>query len=99
MSSAEDPEACIVRQAQELPAHERAAFIEKACGADDSLRQRVETLIRFEEGLRAHARSENTSGETLPDPKTLRERFLEQAGESPDEAAGRLIGRYRLLEK
>jgi hypothetical protein len=99
MSSAENREEWIIRRAQELPASERATFIEKACGGDNSLRERVETLRRFEEGLCAHAQPENITDETLPDPKLLRERFLEQAGESPDEAVGRVIGRYRLMEK
>ena len=97
MSSAENREEWIIRRAQELPASERATFIEKACGGDNSLRERVETLRRFEEGLCAHAQPENITDETLPDPKLLRERFLEQAGESPDEAVGRVIGRYRLI--
>ena len=61
---------------------ERAAFVERACGADAELRQLVEAL------LQAHER-----GGELPEPT-----LLVAAEQGTREGPGTTIGRYKLLQ-
>ena len=53
-------EIVVFTKALEIPAHERAAFLERVCGDDENLRHKVEAL------LRAH----NRVGRFLEDPPT-----------------------------
>src|SRR5437762_4608112 len=45
MTTPPDPEEAIVDAALEMPAHERAAYLDKLCGNDGQLRQLVEALL------------------------------------------------------
>src|SRR5882672_3594582 len=88
MPSLQDRETALFALAIEKPAAERAGFLDAVCGADQSLRQRLEAL------LAAHERPDGalpTQAETA-----LAMKF---ADEPPDEAVGQTIGRYKLLEK
>jgi hypothetical protein len=53
-------EMAVFTEAIKLPLHQRAAFLEKACGRDEELRRKVEAL------LRAHDRM----GNFLEEPPT-----------------------------
>src|SRR5688572_5773054 len=67
-----------------LPAAERAAFLEKECAGDASLRARLEVLLNAHDG--ASSLLEPSISPPRPSPWT-------------DESPGDMIGHYRLLEK
>src|SRR5205823_12949771 len=76
----------IFNQAMELPApRERAAFLDRACGDDADLRQRVEALLAAHDGTEDVLR--------LP----YSDRTLEVSPEV-SEGPGPPIGRFELLE-
>jgi serine/threonine protein kinase/tetratricopeptide (TPR) repeat protein len=80
------PDVALFAKALELPASERAAFLDRACGDDLNLRQWVEDL------LRAH----DTAGDFLQNPAADAVRSEEAPiGEQP----GDFIGHYKLLQK
>ncbi len=78
----------VFAEALQLPPGERSAYLERACGADEELRQRVERL------LKAHDRA----GDFLeqPPPEAVMESKL---GASAGENVGDRIGRYKLLQQ
>ncbi len=73
----------IFAEAIELPAAERAAFLDRACSRDAVLRARVEAL------LTAH----DHAGEFLENARVARPPAL------PEEKAGDVLGRYTLVRK
>ena len=78
------------------PASERAAFLDRECGDDKTLRQRLGSL------LAAHAAKDSFLEPDAPQPnrEPLKTIKLEMpADEPPDEAVGQTIGRYKLLER
>src|ERR1051326_907988 len=110
MSAPPDPEEAIVDAALELPAHERAAYLDKLCGHDRQLRQLVDALL--------HAHKRIISSQTVPprDPSSaptasgppLHERDAEGLVPgartmarflTPLEKPGDQIGRNKLLEQ
>src|SRR5258706_310179 len=109
MATPPNPEESIVDAALEMPAHERAAYLDKMCGNDRQLRQLVDALL--------HAHKKIISSQITPprDPSTaptdsapLQERELERLApgaktmaptSTPIEKPGDYIGRYKLLEQ
>jgi len=81
-------EEALAALALEKPVEERAAWLDQECGADASLRQRVEAM------LAAHQAGE---GETLPSDTKPAIPF--DLPDSADETIGVTIGRYKLREK
>jgi serine/threonine protein kinase/tetratricopeptide (TPR) repeat protein len=79
------PEESIFAQALDMPSAERAAFLDRACGANVGLRAEVEAL------LRAHERS----GDLLDLP----ERLPTTADLPAPERPGAVLGPYKLLEQ
>ena len=76
--------------ALEMPADARDAFLKGACLGDPALRQRVESL------LAAHLKPDEPSGNgAAAVASTLKLALPEPA----DEAVGKTIGRYKILEK
>src|SRR5262245_37604252 len=73
--------------ALELPAAERSAFLDRACRADEKLRQRIEGL------LQAHDAAGNFL--EVPPPDAMPSEPPTTVGEKP----GDRIGRYTLLEQ
>lgn len=73
--------------AVQLPAGERAVFLERACGGDSELRQRVEAL------LQTHARL----GDFLEQPSA--QPAKPRPGAATGESIGDRIGRYKLLQQ
>ncbi|HTV39805.1 MAG TPA: protein kinase [Candidatus Sulfotelmatobacter sp.] len=67
---------------------ERAAWLDRECGDDKALRQRLEVL------LAAHEQSQGV----LAEPAVKATMKIEFA-DVPDEAVGQKIGRYKILEK
>jgi hypothetical protein len=85
MSEPHEYEIEVFNVALELPAGQRAAYLEVACVGDDALRQRVESLL---------AAADQTE-ELLP-KATVK---LDLPAGPDDDAVGQTIGRYKLLEK
>jgi eukaryotic-like serine/threonine-protein kinase len=87
MSEPHKPIGAIFDAAIELPPERRAAYLHEACGADDSLRQRVEAL------LRAHESAGTFMGSLAVGPRQ------ETPVVKPAEQPGDRIGRYKLLQQ
>src|SRR5437899_7736554 len=92
MNEAGDRERAILEAASRLPPKERAAFLDKACGLEDQLRQRVLKAL-YEASMNA-----TTAPAPLPDPDggTI---VVHPSSGSAGEQPGEVIGSYRLLEK
>ncbi len=75
----------IFGDALELPESERGAFLESACGQDQTLRQQVEDLLALYQGAPAFLASAQKAAK-------------EATRGSPLEGPGTLIGRYKLLQ-
>src|SRR5258705_1754646 len=109
MTTPPNPEEAIVDAALEIPAHERAAYLDKLCGEDRQLRQLVEALLHAHKKIvaaemsRAHDTSsapidpasseERDPGRLAPGVKTM------ALSVAPIEKPGDQIGRYKLLEQ
>jgi serine/threonine protein kinase/tetratricopeptide (TPR) repeat protein len=88
MNDSIDREVAVFTEALRLPAGERSTFLERACGGDSGLRQRVEVL------LKGHDRV----GDFLE--QSPQEAAIESRLEaSSHEKTGDRIGRYKLLEQ
>ena len=87
MSEPHKPVGAIFDAAIELPPERRAAYLQEACGSDDSLRQRVEALLRAHESAEAFM--------DRPAVDLRREPLVVQPAEKP----GDRIGRYKLLQQ
>jgi tetratricopeptide (TPR) repeat protein len=75
-----------------LPVAERQRYLEQACGGDTELLRRVQALLRVHEKV----------GDFLETPAVADLPDVARAGEPkppPEEAAGTMIGRYKLLQK
>ena len=83
-----NPDLTVFTAALRLPAADRPAYLEQACGSDPGLRQRVEAL------LQAHAQA----GDFMEQPP-LENPNVAGAGASPLERPGDRIGRYKLLQQ
>jgi len=70
------------------PAAERAEWLDRECGADQALRQRLDAL------LAAH----DAQDELLP-ASAVKATIKLDLSEAPDEAVGQTLGRYKLLEQ
>jgi hypothetical protein len=72
------------------PGAERAAWLDRECGDDKDLRQRVEALLPADE-----------MRDPLPpsDPPAVKATIKLDLAEAEDEAVGKIIGRYKVLEK
>src|ERR1022692_4606120 len=86
MSEPHKPAGAIFDAAIELPPEQRAAYVQEACAGDDTLRQRVEALLRAHEW----------AGTFMDSPAAARRetmivKLAEQAGDR--------IGRYKLLQQ
>jgi serine/threonine protein kinase len=92
MNSSHEREQALLILAAAKPVPERAAFLERECGGDKVLRERLEAL------LAAHELPEPIiDAPAGPEEATLK---LEVSDDDlTDEAVGRKIGRYKILEK
>jgi serine/threonine protein kinase len=87
MPNPTNPEVVILNAALELPAEQRAAYLDQACAGDPALRGQVETL------LKAHEAAEGFLETTPGAAKTVRIDI------PPSEKPGDKIGRYKLLQQ
>ena len=77
-------EETLFHEARQKPVGERTAFLQQECGGDDALRARIESLL--------HADDNPAS---LLEPKLP----ATSASDSLNEAAGQMIGPYKLLQQ
>src|SRR2546425_849037 len=88
--SAPNREEAIFEAALQLPADQRAAHVQAACGSDAALRERVEALLKAHEG----------AGGFMEEPAAARTSKSTIVLSFPiEEKAGDRIGRYKLLQK
>src|SRR5690348_14546198 len=87
----------LFQQALERPADERAAFLRAACGDDESLRLRVEAILKAHEhpGSFLQSPAIPMSGREGPAEERASRTELWRTGERPDS----VIGCYKLLEQ
>jgi serine/threonine protein kinase/tetratricopeptide (TPR) repeat protein len=89
MSEPHKPVGAIFDAAVELPSERRAAYLQEACAGDETLRQRVEALLRAHE----------LAGTFMDSPTpTLRPETI-RLDLPPSEKAGDKIGHYKLLQQ
>jgi hypothetical protein len=85
MNESAEQEGQIFAEAAALPPGERAAFLDRACGGDAALRQRIETLLAAHEaaaGFMASPREENAAVPAdRPGDRIGRYKLLQQIGE------------------
>src|SRR5258708_4380916 len=86
--------------ARELPPEDRPAYLSKVCAGDKSLRTRVEQMLAVADEAEAFITDlpDAESADRKPDRETVKTHKGEIA-ESPDEAIGQKIGRYKILER
>jgi eukaryotic-like serine/threonine-protein kinase len=89
MPSAQNHEEALFTLALAKPADQRAAWLDRECEGNATLRQRLDAL------LAAHDQPEAIPTRPAEPVQTIK---LEFAEEPPDEAIGRTLGRYKLLE-
>ena len=91
MSEPHEHEIEVFNVALELPAGERAAYLEVACAGDPALRERVEALLV----------AADQTEELLPKGHAAAEAIikLDLPAAPEDNVVGQLTGRYKLLEK
>jgi serine/threonine-protein kinase len=92
MSESSDREERIFAEALAIPQGDRQRFLDEACQGDDDLRGRVEALVRAHE----------SAGGFMAAPPPAGPADAIRAASSPPvmtEAAGDLIGRYKLLQR
>src|SRR6185436_2095712 len=72
------------------PSTDRAAWLDRECGDDKILRQRLEAL------LAAHDQPDNL---VPTQAEAARPTIKLDLADAPDEAVGQTLGRYKLLER
>ncbi len=88
MSGSPDRDVVVFTEAIELPAVERAAYLERACGGDKDLRQRVEAMLEVQDRVGNFLEQSPQTASTGTRPGTY-----------PAEKEGDHIGRYKLLQQ
>src|SRR5262249_16211737 len=91
-------EVALFGAALELPAGQRAAFLDHACVDDPALRNRIEELLRVQEEAMRFLESKalgTPQSQTMPKDRTARLGIPS----SDVERAGDRIGRYKLLQQ
>ena len=79
----------VFQAALDLPPHERDAFVQRACAADAELRRAVDRLLGAHERAQADGFMEGRAFDTAGERDARGDRT----------ATGRLIGRYRVLDR
>jgi serine/threonine protein kinase/Tfp pilus assembly protein PilF len=77
-------EETLFHDARQKPVGERTAFLDEACGGDDALRRRIESLLQADD-----------NPDSLLEPKSLTTSVISPLSEAP----GTVIGPYKLLQQ
>ena len=86
-----DREELLFQLALTKPAGERVTWLDRECGKDSALRQRLDEL------LAAHDQPDELLGDAAGKP-TVKATMKFDLADVPDEAVGQTLGRYKLLE-
>jgi len=89
MTNLPDRELAVFSAARQMPASERAAYLDKACAGDPALRQSIEELLQASEAV----------GDFLKSPAALGPGGTVQIPATPAEKPGDQIGHYKLLQQ
>ncbi|MGP1311022.1 MAG: serine/threonine protein kinase, partial [Phycisphaerales bacterium] len=88
----------IFHEARSLEGADRAAYLDRACGADTELREQVEALLAADD-MASRFLGDATELETIGgDPNTPANTPTSKAPKPTVEAAGEIIDRYKLLQ-
>jgi serine/threonine protein kinase len=98
MNAPPNREVALFSAALELPAGERAAYLDQACTDDPALRQRLEALLRVHEEAIPFLESPAAGAQDSP-PAVGPTAAPAPVPGSPIEKAGDHIGRYKLLQQ
>jgi serine/threonine protein kinase len=98
MSEPQQSEKVILNAALRLPAEERTVYLEKSCGADSQMRQRVASLLETHPPTRTSGPSGPSDTLVMDNDATITA-TSEIGVLSSEEAPGDVIGRYKLVEK
>ena len=98
MSLQPNREVALFSAALELPASQRAAYLDEACADDPALRLRLEALLRVHEASHPLPGNPGTRSARGPVGAEVRAR-PSRVAVSPAEKPGDRIGRYKLLQK
>src|SRR6266705_340144 len=91
-------EVALFSAALELPADQRAAYLQEACADDPALRLRVEALLRVHQEALPFLENPAPGAQESPMGAEVTDSTV-RAFSSPAEKAGDRIGRYKLLQQ
>src|ERR1039458_1456794 len=91
-------EVTIFNAALELPASQRAAYLDEACADDPALRLRLEALLRDHDAASAFLETPPPGAQASPIGAEVPGATVPLSS-SPAEKAGDRIGRYKLLQQ
>src|ERR1035441_4075966 len=98
MNTPPNREVALFSAALELPACQRAAYLDEACADDPALRLRLEALLRDHEAAAAFLETPPSGALGSPIGAEVTGATVPLSG-SPAEKAGDRIGRYKLLQQ
>jgi eukaryotic-like serine/threonine-protein kinase len=98
MNTPPNREVALFSAALELPASQRAAYLDEACADDPALRLRLEALLRDHEAAGAFLETPPPGARESPIGAEVSTGTIRLSG-SPAEKAGDRIGRYKLLQQ
>src|ERR1019366_2964572 len=98
MNTPPNREVALFSAALELPASQRAAYLDKACADDPALRLRLEALLRDHEAVGEFLQTPPPGALVSPIGAEVTGATVRLSG-SPAEKAGDRIGRYKLLQQ
>ena len=91
-------EVALFSAALELPAEQRAAYLDGACADDPALRQRLEDLLRVHQEAITFLENAKPGAQAHPPGAEAQGATMRGSG-PPAEKAGDRIGRYKLLQQ
>jgi serine/threonine protein kinase/tetratricopeptide (TPR) repeat protein len=102
MSANPHRDVAIFAEAVNLPAVDRATFLDRACAGDAALRRRVEVLLQAHDAAHRSAEVAPDADATAaggPPPDRTVDAVARTLRGAPQEAPGQKIGHYKLLQK
>src|SRR5467141_3163726 len=98
MNTPPNREVALFSAALELPAGQRAAYLQEACADDPALRLRVEALLRVHEAAIPFLENQTPEAQASPMRTELPDATVRVSAPLAEKAGDR-IGRYKLLQR
>ncbi len=98
MNTPPNREVALFSAALELPASERAAYLDEACAEDPALRRRLDELLRVHDEAIPFLENPAPGAQQFPVGAEVADATV-RLSDSPAEKPGDSIGRYKLLEQ